>query len=433
MLNVVEMSTNDSLGPKIQVFEETELNYWEPRGDNLNVLKRKQEANFLVFVLLSDEYKKKAKYQETGFKYNFQEECWPVLVDDINGSFHCEYSDSNARVTPAVTWSCFKIKEVEQANDYTWKQPAIHVDWNADTGRQVVHVFESPLSECDKFLSKIPPATERRCNPFSWHAAFARMVLEQYDTAFWLLRNLVRKQEKERSHSAHKPDNFPLLHDILRHLFHYEETIEVAQHTLRTMAAELDRWRNEDEENTRQTLGIWIKTRQRILHEEKRAHSLKTRSKSLNDRHRNEINLAFNLVSQGFGRDARTDSNMMKTVAVVSMVYLPGTFVSGLFGTNFFSFQADPGNTWLMADEFWLYWAVTLPLTLATVVIWAIWHWQDKFAILRIKAQGEKSRKPAGSTNLKGNLESSYRPGPFLRRVTTALRWGESVQRQETV
>jgi hypothetical protein len=137
------------------------------------------------------------------------------------------------------------------------------------------------------------------------------------------------------------------------------------------------------------------------------------------------------------------------------MVYLPGTFVSvsvltciyllkrlnmsdwtqkGLFGTNFFSFQADPGNTWLMADEFWLYWAVTLPLTFATVVIWAIWHWQDKFVILRNKAQGEKSNKSAGSTNSKGNIESNDKPNiTLLRRVTTVFRWGEGVQRQETV
>ncbi|KAL4972040.1 hypothetical protein BDW66DRAFT_145002 [Aspergillus desertorum] len=270
------------------------------------------------------------------------------------------------------------------------------------------------------------------------------MILEQYDAAFWMLRDLVRNQEKvrnqakmrnqEKTRAGSASNDFPLLHDILRHLFHYEETIEVAQHTLRMMAAEQDRWRNEDEENVRQNLAIWMKTRQRILHEEKRAHSLRTRSKSLNDRHRNEINLAFNLVSQGFGRDARTDSNMMKTVAVVSMVYLPGTFVSGLFGTNFFSFQADPGNTWLMADEFWLYWAVTLPLTLATVVIWAIWHWQDTLAGWWRKPQGEKAGEPAGATDSNGSLEPGSRPGvSILRRMTTTLGWGEGLQRKETV
>ncbi|RDW68960.1 uncharacterized protein DSM5745_08720 [Aspergillus mulundensis] len=200
------------------------------------------------------------------------------------------------------------------------------------------------------------------------------------------------------------------------------------------MAQEQERWREEDQENVRKDIQTWLKTRQRILHEEKRAHSLKTRSKSLNDRHQNEINLAFNLVNQSLGRDQRTDSNMMKTVAVVSMVYLPGTFVSGLYGTNFFSFQADPGNTWLMADEFWMYWAVTLPLTFATMLVWAIWHWWDKLGTSRSKkVSGGKSNQPAGPTPSKDGIELRAQPGvPLIRRITTAFRLGE-VQRTETV
>jgi hypothetical protein len=50
-------------------------------------------------------------------------------------------------------------------------------------------------------------------------------------------------------------------------------------------------WRREDSESVQHNLDTWIKTLQDIKREEKRAHSLKTRSKSLNDRHQNEINL----------------------------------------------------------------------------------------------------------------------------------------------
>ncbi|KAL4905473.1 hypothetical protein BDW74DRAFT_177842 [Aspergillus multicolor] len=415
--------------PTIQIFEEIGPDHWELCGDDVTIFERKQDVNFVVHI------SKYTKEQPIISKHEFQEEFWPVLEMDINGSFHCEYgySNSNSRVFPAVSWSCFKVKEVKSAEDYHWKQPAIHVNWNADTGRHIVHVLESPLKP-DLFRHKIPPALERATNPFSWHATFARMILEQYDGAFWLLRDLVREQEKARSNSAHNPNNFPLLHDILRHLFHYQETVDVAQHTLRMLAQEQDRWREEDPENIRKDIQTWLKTRQRILHEEKRVHSLKTRSKSLNDRHQNEINLAFNLVNQTFGRDQRTDSNMMKTVAVVSMVYLPGTFVSGLYGTNFFSFQADPGNTWLMADEFWMYWAVTLPLTFATMIVWAIWHWWDKLGISwRKKGSGKTTNKPAGITPSKDGVELRPQPGnPLVRRITTAFRLGE-VQRTETV
>jgi Mg2+ and Co2+ transporter CorA len=72
---------------------------------------------------------------------------------------------------------------------------------------------------------------------------------------------------------------------------------------------------------TNKNRGSWIHTAQRAHFVAKQLHSLLTRSQSLSERLRNEINLAFNLVSQ-------KDSAMMKTVAVVSMVYLPGTFIS---------------------------------------------------------------------------------------------------------
>ena len=67
----------------------------------------------------------------------------------------------------------------------------------------------------------------------------------------------------------------------------------------------------------------------------------------------------------------------MRSIAVVGLVYLPGTFVSGLFGMNFFQFQEQSGTQiWAVSDRFWLYWAVTVPLTLTTVVIWVVvFHW----------------------------------------------------------
>jgi Mg2+ and Co2+ transporter CorA len=73
------------------------------------------------------------------------------------------------------------------------------------------------------------------------------------------------------------------------------------------------------------------------------------------------------------GERARQDNNNMKLIAVVGLVYLPGTFVSSLFGMNFFSFDEENGQQrWGISRNFWLYWAITVPLTLCTMVIWAL-------------------------------------------------------------
>ncbi|KAL4871455.1 hypothetical protein BDV12DRAFT_28771 [Aspergillus spectabilis] len=433
MANAIELNvramdhSNSSAGQPqnmVRIYEETDTDKWEFAGVDLNILEQKKDRNLIVF--LSEKFKEKTKQ----YKDRFQEEFRPVFEDDINGSFHCEYGFVDSIAKPAVSWSCFKIKEVKKADDYTWKQPTVHVDWNPETGRQLVHIFELAHSQQVAFIEKLPALDERKCNPFNWHASFARIILEQYDAAFWMLRDLVRTQEKARSNPKHKGNNFTLLHDISRHIFHYQETIEVAEHTLQSLSTEFIHWRRDDNAGVQTNIKTFVKTRQLISYEKKRAHSLKTRSKSLNDRHQNEINLAFNLVSQGFGHDARSDSNMMKTIAVVSIFYLPGTFVSGLFGTNFFSFQADPGNTWLVAKEFWIYWVVTIPLTMATIGVWAIWHFREKYSVWLTKVFGEKSKKfDASKTNRTYGIA---RPPSTLRRVATALGLSD-VQRHETV
>ena len=44
-----------------------------------------------------------------------------------------------------------------------------------------------------------------------------------------------------------------------------------------------------------------------------------------------------------------------------------------LFDT-FFNFQTAPSISSAVSPNFWLYWAVTIPLTLAVVGMWLIWE-----------------------------------------------------------
>ncbi|GME35504.1 hypothetical protein GTA08_BOTSDO06675 [Neofusicoccum parvum] len=100
---------------------------------------------------------------------------------------------------------------------------------------------------------------------------------------------------------------------------------------------------------------------------------------TIKDRLQNEINLAFNLVAQRDGQLARIDNITMKTIAAVTLAFLPGTFIASLFGMNFFDFSADgDGQTWAVSEKLWLYWAVTLPLTFLTLGSWWAWDFRQK-------------------------------------------------------
>ena len=61
----------------------------------------------------------------------------------------------------------------------------------------------------------------------------------------------------------------------------------------------------------------------------------------------------------------------MKTLAAVTVAFLPGTFVSSLFSMSMFDWQATTEG--MITTRFWIYWAVTVPLTLATVGTWYAW------------------------------------------------------------
>ena len=74
----------------------------------------------------------------------------------------------------------------------------------------------------------------------------------------------------------------------------------------------------------------------------------------------------------------------MKVIAALTMVFLPGTFLSSVFGMSLIK----------EIDRWWLYVALTLPLTVLVIAIWLIWqswpHRVDRWLAWRPKANRDK-------------------------------------------
>ncbi|RYP16047.1 hypothetical protein DL765_005363 [Monosporascus sp. GIB2] len=61
----------------------------------------------------------------------------------------------------------------------------------------------------------------------------------------------------------------------------------------------------------------------------------------------------------------KRDSSSMKTVAIMTMAFLPGTFFAALL--------AIPSFDWGPARErFWVYWALTIPTTVLVLIVWGL-------------------------------------------------------------
>lgn len=86
-----------------------------------------------------------------------------------------------------------------------------------------------------------------------------------------------------------------------------------------------------------------------------------------------KLSIAIANASRSIAADAKRDSASMKTIAAVTMIFLPGTFVATVFSMPVFNLSKSAA-TINVAPQIWIYWAVTIPLTCLTVCAW--WLWQ---------------------------------------------------------
>jgi membrane protein implicated in regulation of membrane protease activity len=64
------------------------------------------------------------------------------------------------------------------------------------------------------------------------------------------------------------------------------------------------------------------------------------------------------------------DSASMITIAAITMIFLPGTFISAVLSTTFFDY-AETGLR--VSGKWWVLLVVTVPLTVVVFVIWLLW------------------------------------------------------------
>ncbi|KAL8801531.1 MAG: hypothetical protein Q9182_004373 [Xanthomendoza sp. 2 TL-2023] len=97
-------------------------------------------------------------------------------------------------------------------------------------------------------------------------------------------------------------------------------------------------------------------------------------------------NISIADASRKIAFETRRDSDAMKTIAALTMVFLPGTFVATLFGMAFFTVDSGSGSGFHVNSLWWIYLAVTIPLTMLTIGVWRGWLRMAR----RLKIQDEE-------------------------------------------
>ena len=70
--------------------------------------------------------------------------------------------------------------------------------------------------------------------------------------------------------------------------------------------------------------------------------------------------------------ESKRDNLSMITIAALTMIFLPGTFVASFFAMPVLDWEPVKGHH-IVNSWFWIYWVVTIPLTIARILFWWVW------------------------------------------------------------
>ena len=104
------------------------------------------------------------------------------------------------------------------------------------------------------------------------------------------------------------------------------------------------------------------------------AEGLRSEIYNLLAREDSALNARIAEYSSDIALATKRDSDSMKTMAALTMAFLPGTWVAALFAMPLFNWSAEPGEA-VINQRFWIYWAIVLPLTILVLLMW--WSWKE--------------------------------------------------------
>ncbi|KAI1667980.1 hypothetical protein Ptr902_09901 [Pyrenophora tritici-repentis] len=79
----------------------------------------------------------------------------------------------------------------------------------------------------------------------------------------------------------------------------------------------------------------------------------------------------YNLMQKEVARETKRDSSAMKSISLLTMIFLPATAIATVI-SPFIDLDADKTRL-VMAPQFYVFWAVSAPVTIAVVIAWIMW------------------------------------------------------------
>ncbi|KAF3922548.1 hypothetical protein ABW21_db0205295 [Orbilia brochopaga] len=330
-----------------------------------------------------------AKLQEF---YGMPSEIWSDVHWESNGFFGC----GDLSMTRHATWFRFLVKQLFEKEGkkfpehyiYDWYKMGFFTTWS-QSGIKSILCLDCPKDLVFSMRKSLDAANNDffLVDPYAFHQVVIRGIVDVFDKSIWTLRDVVRLVEKAGSDNlaaanasasnstlfaqtrpnVRRPEpDYDHLHEAARHVFHCTETLIVTTQLLERIATR-HRDRMSMLANAPQEEQMCMRQIQdHLTCYQGMIYAFRCRSEAMQSRHQNEISLAFNTVAQYHSRVAVVDAAAMRVIAALTVVFLPATFVAAIFSMSFFNNDGTAGG-WTLNSKFWIYWAFTVPLTMATL------------------------------------------------------------------
>ncbi|GAB1315448.1 hypothetical protein MFIFM68171_05658 [Madurella fahalii] len=122
------------------------------------------------------------------------------------------------------------------------------------------------------------------------------------------------------------------------------------------------------------------------------------------------LSLKMAEVQTRLANTSKRESETVKGISLIGAIFLPGTFLSSIFSTTFFDFQAGPTFSSAISPRFWLYWAVGVPFTLLVVGLYFVWE-QRRARRYALEDKDTETALNALETEIIRNLRTLSTPG----------------------
>ncbi|PHH72072.1 hypothetical protein CDD80_4798 [Ophiocordyceps camponoti-rufipedis] len=304
------------------------------------------------------------------------------LCTESNGYFGCQSSfEAGDGLAGLSMWFRCLVKKVLypeekkalDGKDYWWYEMGFFTSWHHPNSSKILCVG-TPETFHDRLrveLGMAPSFVLR--DPFAMLIPLIGQLIELYTDSTWRVRTQVREIEEvcsfhdggrdaceltlSKTRGKQRAD-FVTMHNISRHAIHLNEVCTATIETLEKL--------HEQQKLTHGAIASLDRTYMQQSQESLRFYlqmlkGLKLRSSSNQERINAEITLAYHII-------ASQDSAVTKTIAVLTMTFLPASFVASLFGTTFFSSADD--KKLAVSSKFWTYWVVAVPSTLLVLLAW---------------------------------------------------------------